>query len=254
MDRFGEWRPIDAATDEDGEKPASKSAPAKPAKSANPAGPEANVIGVRLIGLLFGLGLAAVGAYLAITAAPATGSGLEVSGTPAYLDLRTDAPVAVATVALEVVVDVQGAVLDPGLQHLLPGSRVGDAIGAAGGYSAAVDIAAAAAQLNLAALLIDGAKVHVPARGEAVVGTPAIAREPSAVGAPDASVGGGLIDLNTATSEQLESLPGVGEVTAAKIIAAREEAPFASVDDLQTRDVLGPSTFEKVRLLVTVGP
>ena len=255
MDRFGEWRPIDPAADEDGEKPSSNSAPATPARSVEPARPEANVIGVRLIGLLFGIGLAAVGGYLALTAAPATGSGLEVSGSPAYLDLSTDAPVTAATSAAEVVVDVQGAVLQAGLHHLPPGSRVGDAISAAGGYSAAVDIAAAAAQLNLAALLTDGAKVHVPARGEAAVSTTPVPREPGAVGLPPgASVGGGLINLNTATSEQLESLPGVGEVTAAKIIAAREEAPFASVDELQTRDVLGPSTFEKVRSLVTVGP
>ena len=250
MDRFGEWRPIDPAADDDGDKPSTSA----PAKTAQPSGPEANVIGVRLIGLLFGIGLAAVGAYLATTAAPATGSGLVVDGTPAYLDVSTSQPVAPTSAAAEVVVDVQGAVLDAGLHHLPAGSRVGDAISAAGGYSAAVDIAAAAAQLNLAQLLADGAKVHVPARGEATTDVAVVPREPGAVGPADILVGGGLIDLNTATAGELESLPGVGEVTAAKIIAAREQAPFASVDELQTRDVLGPSTFEKVRALVTVGP
>ena len=254
MDRFGEWRPIDPAADEDGDKPASNSAPANPAKPAEPARREVNVIGVRLFGVLGALGLAVVGVYLALTAGPATGSGLVVAGTPAFLELRSDAPEPAPTAAADVVVDVQGAVVQAGLHHLPSGSRVGDAISAAGGYSAAVDIAAAAAQLNLAALLTDGAKVHVPARGDTTATVVDVPREPSAVGPVDTGMAGGLIDLNTASSEQLESLPGVGEVTAAKIIAAREEAPFASVDDLQTRDVLGPSTFEKVRSLVTVGP
>ena len=126
----------------------------------------------------------------------------------------------------------------PGLHRLPTDSRVGDAIAAAGGYSAAVDIAAAASSLNLAELLTDGMKVHVPARGEAEVAiASAIPRDPSAVGPTGA--GDGLIDLNTATADELESLPGVGAVTAAKIITAREEAPFASVDELQTREVLG---------------
>ncbi len=255
MDRFGEWRSIDpAADDEEGDKPASNSAPAKTARSAEPARSEVNVIGVRLLGLLCGLGLAVVGAYLALTAGPATGSGLAVSGSPAYLELSTNEPVAIATATAEVVVDVQGAVVEAGLHHLPAGSRVGDAISAAGGYSAAVDITAAATQLNLAALLTDGAKVHVPARGETTAAVVDVPREPSAVGSSDSATAGGLIDLNKASAEQLESLPGIGEVTAAKIMAAREEAPFASVDELQTRDVLGPSTFEKVRSLVTVEP
>ncbi len=167
MDRFGEWRPIDPAADDDGEKPASKSAPAK---SAEPARPEANVIGVRLIGLLASAGFAIVGLYLALTST-ATGTAVEVSGTPSFVELPSSVPAAAASPLSDVVVDIQGAVLRPGLHVLPAGSRVGDAVNAAGGYSAAVDIAAAAAELNLAEPLSDGAKVHVPARGEAVVPT-----------------------------------------------------------------------------------
>jgi competence protein ComEA len=146
-----------------------------------------------------------------------------------------------------VVVEVAGAVVHPGVYELPAGSRVADAIEAAGGYSADVDPRAAEAQLNLAAKLQDAQLIRVPRRGEAALGGPA------ASGSGSGGSGGGLVDLNTATAAELDTLPGVGPVTAQKIIAARQEKPFASVDELVTRKIVAASTLEKMRSLVTVG-
>lgn len=148
----------------------------------------------------------------------------------------------------ELVVDVGGAVLRPGLYRLAAGSRVADAISAAGGFGAGVDAAAVDALLNLAAPLRDGEQVRVPIRGES---------PPAAGGTDDMGTAGdakGPVNLNSATAEALDTLPGVGPATIAKIIAAREERPFGSVDELLERKVLGAATLEKLRPLVAVGP
>ncbi len=249
MDRFGEWRPIEAAADDD-EKTTPPQVAAKPVEAGRSG---ANVIGVRLVGLLAAGILAVVGAVLWVGSAGARPS-LELSGKAVYFDVEPSSSGAAGSVPAEsiepeIVVDVEGAVVRPGLHRLPSGSRVGDAITIAGGYSPQVDIQSAAAVLNLAEALVDGAKVHVPARGETALAT--APREPS-VGDPTGP--GGLIDINAATAEQLDTLPGIGPVTAAKLIAAREQARFASVDELLSREVVGPSTFEKIRPLVTVGP
>jgi competence protein ComEA len=187
---------------------------------------------------VLGLITAAAGAYLALTAPDAT---LLIDGGAAAFLPAGSLPVAAGTI----VVDVEGAVLRPGLVTLPPGSRVGDAIVAAGGFGALVDARAASA-LNLAALATDGMQVLVPARGASgALATP---------GSPPGSTGGtGHLDLNRATEAELEALPGIGPATAAKILAARSEARFTSVDELQSRKLVGPATFQKIRDLVSVG-
>ncbi len=148
------------------------------------------------------------------------------------------------------VVEVAGAVRQPGVYELADGSRVRDAIEAAGGFAGSVDAVAADRALNLAAPVRDGDEIRVPARGEAQP-----AEGGAAGGATSGGTGsGGLVDVNRASAEELDTLPGVGPATAAKIIAARDEQPFASVDDLAARKVVGAAALEKLRPLVTTGP
>jgi competence protein ComEA len=153
-----------------------------------------------------------------------------------------------------VLVDVQGAVAHPGVVRLVTGSRVGDAIAAAGGYGPRVASDRVGQVLNLAALVRDGDQVVVPSRDDPGAGGGASAPS-SGAGSGGNNGGGGAagpIDLNRATEAELDALPGIGPVTAAKIIAARTDQPFASVDDLRTRKLVGPATFEKIKALVVV--
>lgn len=152
-----------------------------------------------------------------------------------------------------IVVDVAGAVVRPGLVELSAGARIGEAIAAAGGYASNADLEAAAA-INLARVLADGEQVRVPHIGE---GSSAVASAPPTGGgtAGDGgnSGGGGLVDLNSATPEQLEALPGIGAVTVQKIVAARQERPFASLEDAVQRGVIHRGQLEDIRELATAG-
>jgi competence protein ComEA len=152
--------------------------------------------------------------------------------------------------AAVMVVEVEGAVSRPGVYRLPEGSRIADAVAAAGGYSPRVDVVSAEREINLAAVLHDGDRVAVPSRD-----IPPNSAQTD-VGAGGGSVAGGsqgLVSLNVADQAALEALPGIGPVTAAKIITARQEQPFGAVEDLLERKVVGKATFERIRDLVTVG-
>lgn len=244
MDGVGQWRLIEP---QEGEKQEPK------AVKNEPPGSRSSFL---LIAATAALVIAAVGVAIWATL-PEGGASVEQPGVmagAAFVPMtagfeaggQPGATAPVVAAAAEVVIDVQGAVVRPGVHTLPEGSRVADAISAAGGYAATVDIAAASRQLNLAERLVDGAQVRVPTLGdEAEVVMPITPAEPGA-GEP------GLIDLNGATAEELDTLPGIGPVTAAKIVDARSQAPFAAVDELLTRGVVGAATFEKLRDLVTV--
>jgi len=158
----------------------------------------------------------------------------------------------VTTVVAEVVVHVAGAVVSPGVRRLPPGSRVIDALEAAGGALPDADLP----RINLAAPLVDGQQVYVPKPGEQppmAAGVPGGAGGGGGAVGPGSSVPGALVDLNTATAEQLDTLPGVGPSTAAAIIAYRDEnGPFTSVDQLLDVRGIGEAKLEQLRDLVSV--
>ena len=156
------------------------------------------------------------------------------------------------TAATSIVVDVEGAVLRPGIYHLLPGARVGDAIAAAGGYDSTVDLDLAAQELNLAALLSDGEKIVVPRTG-ASSGGDGGGDADGTDGDGGGDGGDGLVNVNTATAAELEELPGIGPVTAEKIISAREESPFSSLDEMVERGAINRGQLEKIAELAFAG-
>lgn len=183
----------------------------------------------------------------AVLVAASAGAALFVASKPAgEMLVASDSsgspgPTASATT---MVVEVAGAVAHPGVYSLSQGSRVADAIKAAGGYSPDVDPRQAEMQLNLAALIQDAQLIRVPRKSDSTAS--------GASPGPRAS-NGGLLDLNTATVEQLDTLPGIGPVTAQKIVAAREQQPFRKPDDLVTRKVVSAAVLAKIRTLITVG-
>lgn len=148
----------------------------------------------------------------------------------------------------ELVVEVAGAVANPGLYHLAAGARVADAIVAAGGYGPRIDVVRATAELNLAARVADGDRILVPSRDDPALNS-GPGRSPAASSPPAHS---GPLDLNRATAAELDALPGVGPVTVARIIASRSKEAFRSVADLRTRKLVGAAEFARIQKLVTV--
>lgn len=155
-------------------------------------------------------------------------------------------------------VHVLGAVVTPGVVRLRSGARVQDAVTAAGGLAGS----AAIGELNLAAPVMDGDQVLIGTRRRprGVVrhaGETAPAPLPSAAagsaGASGGAVGGGVLDLNNATAEQLDTLPGVGPVTAQRILEWRtSHGRFSRVEELQEVDGIGPKTYANLSSHVRV--
>lgn len=135
-----------------------------------------------------------------------------------------------ASTAGSLTVDVEGAVARPGVYTLPQGSRVEDAITAAGGLGSSADEVLYAKTINRAAKIVDGAKLYIPAKGD---------NSPGTQGAVST-----LVNVNAANQSELESLPGVGPVTAQKIIDNR---PYQTLDDLVTKKAIGASLYDKLK-------
>lgn len=156
-------------------------------------------------------------------------------------------------VPVEAVVHVAGAVMNPGVYRLAAGSRVVDAVLAAGGLQADANSDA----VNLAQVLRDGDRIYLPHAGEPVSIPYGVTVSPGGAGAGTGSTAAGSatgpIDLNRATAEQLDLLPGVGPSTAAAIISYRDQhGPFSTVDDLSNVRGIGPAKLDALRTLVVV--
>lgn len=167
----------------------------------------------------------------------ASSAGLVVAGQAAGA-----APASASASAAPIIVDVTGWVHDPGVYEFVTGDRVIDAVERAGGAKPGADLSI----LNLAAPLTDGTQVVVSKEGAA-----------GAVGVTGSSTGGttagALININTATATEFETLSGIGEVLAAAIVDYRtENGPFTSVDELEDVSGIGPSTLDEIRDQVTV--
>lgn len=192
--------------------------------------------------------LVAVGIVLLTGCLWAGYSVLQARSTPVELPSTAptviSSPSATATVPARILVHVLGAVARPGVVELPEGARVQDAIAAAGGLVADAD----PGELNLAAVVMDGAQIIIgdaqQPRGEV--------NGDGGSGAGDAGAGGGRkLSLNSATQAEFETLPGVGPVTAGRIVAWRaEHGKFSRIEELQEVDGIGPRTYAQLADLV----
>lgn len=151
--------------------------------------------------------------------------------------------------AAEVYVDVDGAVVRPGVYRLKDGARVSQAIDAAGGLTAEADVTG----LNRASKVADGQKIYVPKVGEQQAAAAVGGAESSAATTPGAGSSSGLVNINTASAAELQTLSGIGPSMAQSIIDERtKNGAFASVDDLMRVSGIGEKKLAKIKDCICV--
>jgi competence protein ComEA len=164
---------------------------------------------------------------------------LKSTQTPSTTDLSKST---LGVSAFTIKVDVSGSVVNPGVYTLSKDSRVEDAIKAAGGVTEEISQEYLSKNINLAQKVSDGIKIYIPKEGEQTTSS-ANSSAPS-----DQTEVGGLININTASLQELDKLPGVGEVTAQKIIDGR---PYSGIEDLFTKKAVSRAVYEKIKEKVT---
>lgn len=154
-------------------------------------------------------------------------------------------------------VDVEGAIMHPGMIRLGAGSRVEDAIAASGGFKKDADLEYVELKINRAMKLTDGMKIYIPRLGEngtshipySVQRSEGTSYNINPLSRSGSSSQNGLVSINSASQSELDQLPGVGPVTAAKIIDNR---PYMSLDELVTKKAIGASLFEKLKNMLSL--
>lgn len=162
---------------------------------------------------------------------------------PKQKDIVVSHPTAADTIKKETIqVDVSGGVVKPGLYQVEKGSRVNDLVNQSGGFSDKADRNWVDKNLNLALVLIDGQKVYINQTSDQI-------SLPDSVAGISLDATAKKININTASGAELDVLPGVGPVTAKKIISGR---PYNRVEDLVNKKIVGNATFEKIKDQISV--
>lgn len=182
-----------------------------------------------LLGFLIGMTISAI---LFIISGQPKGNSITLSPAP------TTSPI---------FIDISGAVNNPGAYSLLPGSRVKNAVSSAGGLTNMAD----RNSVNLAAILEDGQKVYIPSIGETRLSK--IPLEPSKKEGQSNINNGGLININSASLDELMLLPGIGETRAKQIIEYRDRnGAFTALDEIMKISGIGVDTFEEIKQYITL--
>lgn len=190
-----------------------------------------------------------IAALPALASGPASPAAPAASTAPSASGASATAVASPTPTAAQVVVHVVGQVRHAGVVRLPSGSRVQDAVAAAGGARTGADLSA----VNLARLLVDGEQVVVPKPGQVVAGPASPLGGSTGGGSAAAVLPAGPVDLNSANEGQLDALPGVGQVLAGRILDWRaQHGRFSSVDELSEVSGIGEKMLERLRPLVRV--
>lgn len=205
-----------------------------------------------VIAMASGLAMASFGGEsggVSFERAGGSGSSAEPGSGVDSSDRESDGPSHKASAELEVYVDVDGAVVSPGVYRLKDGARVAQAIDAAGGLTAEADVTG----LNRASKVADGQKIYVPKVGEQQTVSADGGADGGAVLASGANDVAGLVNINTASAAELQTLSGIGPSMAQSIIDERSKnGPFASVDDLMRVSGIGEKKLAKIKDCICV--